>query len=142
DDPRAGDAAVFTFRCEFEACGGGDARERLATKPEGRDPFDVPHTVDLARGVAFDCERRVGFGHSVTVVRDADRIETGIFDCDFDRSCARVERVLDQFGDDARGPRDDLARGDAFDSSSVEFSDLRHRVVVRAYRGGRAPRQA
>jgi len=63
--------------------------------------------------VALDRKGQILRRHPVAVVRDPDQFPAAPGEHDLDAPAAGVEGVLDQFLDDACGPLDHLAGGDA-----------------------------
>ena len=65
--------------------------------------------------MALDREHEVGIAHARAVVSNADQPQAAAGSRNVDVARSRIHRVLDQLLDDARGPLDDLTRGDAVD---------------------------
>ena len=64
--------------------------------------------------------------HADSIIRDAHQRLSAIFDGDGDRGGTRIERVLDKFLDDRRGPFDHFARGDLVSNGARQNGDSRH----------------
>ena len=65
--------------------------------------------------MAIDREREVAMGHAAAVIGDADPPSSPAIGENIDPAGARIDGVLDQFLDHARGAFDHLAGGDAVD---------------------------
>jgi hypothetical protein len=63
----------------------------------------------------LDREREIVSIHAGPVIGDADEPQAAARGGDVDPARAGVDRILDQFLDDARRPLDDLTGGDAID---------------------------
>ena len=59
-----------------------DARQRLASEPEGRDLQQIAHVVDLAGGVALERQLQLIVRDAVAVVRHADQSQPAPSDVD------------------------------------------------------------
>ena len=64
---------------------------------------------------ALDGKGKIALRHAGPVIGDANEPQAPARGRDLDPARAGIERILDQFLDDARGPLDDLTRGDAVD---------------------------
>ncbi len=73
--------------------------------------------------MALNRELEIGARHAAAVVADADQPPPAAVGDDLDPGRAGVERVLDQFLDDARRPLDHLAGGDAVDQIFRKLAD-------------------
>ena len=93
-----------------------DGRQRLAAKAERADRQQIV-AVELRGRVALDREFEIGAGHALAVVGDADQPAAAAVGQHVDAVRAGIERIFDQFLDDARRPLDHLAGGDAVDDS-------------------------
>ena len=77
----------------------GDARQRLAPEAEGGDSVEIAKAADLAGGVALDGQLRVGGGHALAVVLDANQALAAQLQGHRHPAGARVEGVLDELLD-------------------------------------------
>ena len=126
---------VGAARRDREARDGRDRGDCLAPEAERVDRLDVRDVADLRRRLAFEREERVVLRHAAAVVLHGDKLASALRDRDGDARRARVEGVLDEFLDDARGPLDDFARRDLV--RDVERQDAHVAVAVRSQ--GSAP---
>ena len=83
--------------------------------------------------MALDREREIVTAHAGAVVGDADQPQAAARGCDIDAARTGIDGVLDQLLDDARGPLDDLTRGDAVDEIRRQLT-YGHRVPQPARR--------
>ena len=111
-----------------------DRGQRLAAKAERADGEEIV-AVELRGRMPLDREREVVAAHAGAVVGDPDQPPAAAVGQDIDAPRAGVERVLDQFLDDARRPLHHLAGGDAVDGCGIELAD-RHRTIHLARLGG------
>ncbi len=65
--------------------------------------------------MAFHTQFEIGTGHALAVVADTNQPPAAPVRQNIDAPRTRVERVLDQFLDDACRPLDHLAGGDTID---------------------------
>ena len=99
-----------------------DRRQRLAAKAERADAQQIV-VVEFRGGVAIHRQRQIGVRHAAAVVGDADAPPPAAVGENVDRRGAGVERVLDQFLDDAGRPLDHFAGGDAVDDGFGELAN-------------------
>ena len=99
-----------------------DRRQRLAAKSERVDRQQIV-AIELGGGVPLDRELKIGARHALAVVGDADQPAAAAVGQHVDPARAGIERVFDQFLDDARRPLDHLAGGDAVDDSLGQLTD-------------------
>src|SRR6185369_4078118 len=95
-----------------KAADAGDAGQRLAAEPHGRDGGEVFGALDFAGGMAFEAKQGVVAAHTEAVVHDPDEAAAAGLDVDGDAGRLGVEGVLDQFLDDAGGTFHHFARRD------------------------------
>ncbi|VVE59435.1 hypothetical protein PTE30175_05467 [Pandoraea terrae] len=110
----------------------GDGRERFAAKAEREHRFELFETADLAGGVTRERKRQLFGRHAAAVVGDGDAAYTAFFELDLEGARAGVERVLEQFLDDGRGPFHDFPGRDLADQLVRKDTDL----AARRRRGG------
>jgi hypothetical protein len=79
--------------------------------------------VELRGGVAIDRKRKIGARHTAAIIGDADQTVSAAVGQDVDLGRAGIERVLDQFFDDAGRPLDDFTGGDAVDGGFGELAN-------------------
>ncbi len=73
--------------------------------------------------MAVDGKRQIGPRHALAVVGHANKAAAPAIGENVDTACPGIERVFDQFLDDARRPFDHLARGDAVDEAFRKLAD-------------------
>ena len=103
---------VGTPRADHQAAHGRDAREGLAAEAIARELLQVGETSELAGRVAAQAKQRVLFRHAAAVVQHAEPRDAPAFHLDRAAGRARVQRVLQQLFQGARGALDDLASSD------------------------------
>ena len=90
----------------------GNARQGFPAESHGADLKEVFDGSDLAGGMAFQGKEGIVSAHADPVITDADQAPAAGLDFDMNKSCLRIEGVLDQFFHDAGGSFDDFAGGD------------------------------
>ena len=114
---------------EPHARDGGDARQGLPAKAEGRDASELFGTRELAGRMAREGEERILGRHALPVVAHDDPLEAAPDELDLDVARARVEGVLDQLPHHRGGPLDHLAGGDLPLHGDRQQGDLAHASV-------------
>ncbi len=114
---------VQRMRDEPQPGNGADGRQRLASKTERGDGFQIRELGDLAGGVPADRHRQLLGADAVAVIAHADQAHAALLDIDFDAARARIEAVLDELFDDRGGPLDHFAGGDLVDELIGEDAD-------------------
>ena len=99
-----------------------DTRERLASKSECRDAFEVFRPPNLARSVTLDREPGIFWPHPLTVVFDVNSLLAADLDGNGDAPRAGVDRVLDQLLDHRGRTLDDLTGGNLI--REIAWKDL------------------
>ena len=100
-----------------------DRRQRFATEAERFDAFEFRERTDLAGGMALQRQCEFVCRNAATVVGHQDAAYAALLDAQFDRSGARIDRILEQFLDDRCRPLDDLAGRDLADQDVGERLD-------------------
>ncbi len=108
--------------CKREPRDRADRGQRLAAEAERHDRGEIVAR-ELRGGVALDSEREIARVHAGAVVGDANETQAAAGSRDLDAARAGIERILDQFLDDARGTLDDLTGGDAVDEVWRQLAD-------------------
>ena len=67
--------------------------------------------------MAGDRQRQVFFGDSAPIVGDANHLDATLFDGDFDLGGPSVDRIFQQFFDDAGGALNHFSRRDFVDDA-------------------------
>ncbi len=106
------DRGVGSARGQAHFGDGGDARQRLAPKPERAQRVYILDRADLARRMAGEGQLDLVGRDPVAIVGHADQLQTTPEQFDADVSGPSIERVVDQLADDRDGPRHDLASRD------------------------------
>jgi hypothetical protein len=110
----------------------GDAADRgqgLATKAESADAEEILGAVQLAGGVAGEGQGQVFRLDAAAVVHHLDEIRAALGHLDVDAPAAGVDRILQQFLEDAGGALDDLAGSDLVDEQGRQALDARQATV-------------
>lgn len=103
----------------------GDARQRLAAKPQCRDLFDRL-VRQLRCRVPFERQRHFVGAHPAAVVGHLETGQSAFDQLHRDPRGAGVDRVFDKLLERRRRPFDHLARSDAVDQILRQAADLRH----------------
>ncbi len=114
---------------QAQAADGGDRRQRLAAKAEGRDGQQVVGIADLRGGVALEGQHGVVAHHAATVIGDLDELLAAGFDVHTDAPRARIQRVLQQLLDHRGRALHHLAGGDLVGYIFGENVDAAHGVL-------------
>jgi hypothetical protein len=96
-----------------------DGSQRLAAKPQGGDVHQIV-VGELGGGMALDGQFQVVGRHAGAVVDHPDEVAPAAGKVDGDAPGTGIDGVFQQLLDDARGPLDDLAGGDAVDGVLAE----------------------
>ena len=105
-----------------------DGRQRLATKPEGRQPVEVARLGNLAGGVSLQRKERILARHAAAVVLNAHERTTAVAKFDLDPRRPGIERILNQLLHHGSRPLHHLARSDLVGNSVWKDADLSHRL--------------
>ena len=144
--PAAGDAdfraggAVRRAASQHQPADLGDRRQRLAAEAQRSNAKQIVGLGDLACGVGGQGQRQLLGRDAAAVVRDADHLQPALRHRNVDPRRPRIDRVLHQLLDDARGPLDHLAGGDLVDQRRRQLSDGRHGIKRHKGRNVRGSR--
>jgi hypothetical protein len=114
-----------------------DRRQCLTSEAERGDTVQIIGVGQFAGGVAGEGERQVGGGNAVAVVDDADQVGAALLQIDFDSPAAGVDRVFQQFLDDARRSFDHFAGGDFRHDQGRQLPDAGHALGIAGRAEGR-----
>ena len=84
---------------EFAPGDGGDRRQGLSAKAQGRHFQEILEGGDLAGRMAFEREARVPGRDPAAVVSHRDQVASTVLEFDLDADGAGIERVLHEFLD-------------------------------------------
>ena len=117
-------------RGQHQAAHSANRGQRLSAEAQCPDIDQI--VIEEFRGcMALDCESKLVLFHPLAVVADADEAPPAVTEGDINLSRAGIDRVLNQFLDDARGALDHLASGDAV-GNALRKSANPHGQVYRA----------
>ncbi len=103
-----------------------DRRQRFAAESERGDRQQIFHVGKFAGGVALEGQQRVVAHHAHAVVGEADQAAAAGFDIQAEFGRAGVERVFEQFLDDAGRALDHFSGGDFIGDVVGENADAAH----------------
>ena len=106
---------VLGARGQRQPGDGGDARQGLAAKSQGRHPLEIRQGRDLAGRVARQGESDLLARDADAVVAHANQAAPSPLELDLDAPCARIQGILNQLLDHGGRALDHLAGGDLVD---------------------------
>src|SRR5262249_38955899 len=92
-----------------------DRGQRFAAKTKRADAEQIIGAGELAGRVAGKGEGQIFRKDAAAVVDDTNQLRAPLFDVDVNAAAAGIDRVFQEFLDDAGGPLDDLSGGNLGD---------------------------
>jgi len=87
-----------------------NARERLTTKAERRNAFEIFHFCDLAGRVATQCKCQVVSMDARAIISHPDQLRAASLDVDLDPITIGIDAVFEKFLDDGSRSLNDFSR--------------------------------
>src|SRR6266851_7079547 len=105
---------------------GSDAGQRLATKPQGRQRWQVVDRADLAGRKSLQRQRSILGGHAAAVIRDLDEASPAIDQFNVNARAASIEGIVEEFLQHRSGALDDFSSRDAARRGRIESLNACH----------------
>ena len=122
----AGMRGVCRAAGQCQARHGRNAGQPFSAKPERGDGFELIQRVDLAGGVAVQCQRQIVRQHAATVVCHPDQADAATGQFDLDGPGAGIQAVFQQFFQGRGRPFDHFTGSNLVDQVVRQALDSAH----------------
>ena len=100
---------------DAQAGDGGDRGQRLATKAQCADAFEVIEAGDFGGGVPGQGQRQFVLGNAAAVIGDTDQLDAAFLQMHLNGLATGIEAVFEEFLEDGGGSFDHFASGNLAD---------------------------